>query len=351
VSNATICLGNSYTIIPSGVSSYTYSSGSAVVTPTATTVYTISGSLAQNCVATPVTMTINVNQNPTITVSSGTICSGNSFTIAPSGASTYTYSSGSSVVNPLTTAVYTINGSSAQNCNATPKTLTVTVNTTPSITVSSGTICSGNSYTIIPIGASSYTYSSGSAVVSPIATTIYTINGSSAQNCNAIPKTLTVTVNLTPTIVINNATICIGSSANLTATGATTYSWNTGALTSSIVVSPTATTIYTVTGSANNCVKTQTASVFVSACTGLFETLLVNTNIRIFPNPAKEQLTIVIDKNLIGKNYSITNTLGQQIVKGTFISDSTILAVQNLLPGLYQINIEDLSKNYKFIKE
>jgi hypothetical protein len=320
------------------------------ITFTAAGIYTVT-LLASNISGTAsLSHTIDV-QSPTIAVSSSTICSGNSFTISPSGASTYTYSSGSAVVNPIATTVYTVNGSSSQNCIATPVTLTITVNQTPTISVSNGTICSGNSFTITPSGASSYTYSSGSAVVNPLSTTIYTVSGSSNQNCNALPKTLTLTVNQTPTLSVNNASICVGTPANLVATGANTYSWSNGALTSSISVTPATTTIYTVTGLSNNCSKTQTVSVFVSPCTGVFELQSENSNVQLYPNPVKDQLTIVIHKSLIGKNYTITNTLGQQILKGTLINEQTTFVVQNLLQGLYQLNIDGINKNYKFIKE
>ncbi|MDO5981847.1 sulfatase-like hydrolase/transferase [Flavivirga spongiicola] len=54
-----------------------------------------------------------------------------------------------------------------------------------------------------------------------------------------------------PPVVVANAgpdvTICDGDSTTLTASGGTTYLWNTGATTASISVSPTSTTTYTVT--------------------------------------------------------------------------------------------------------
>jgi len=48
-------------------------------------------------------------------------------------------------------------------------------------------------------------------------------------------------------------TVCEGSSATLTATGATSYTWNTGATTTSIVVTPTSNTTYSVAGSSGAC--------------------------------------------------------------------------------------------------
>ena len=71
----------------------------------------------------------------------------------------------------------------------------------------------------------------------------------------------------TLTITVNSATITAGQSVVLTASGATTYSWSTGATTSSITVSPTSTTSYTVTGTTGSNTGTATAVVTVSTGT------------------------------------------------------------------------------------
>ena len=48
----------------------------------------------------PGILTVSINPTPTLTVNSGSICSGETFTMNPSGAITYTYSSGSNTVSP-----------------------------------------------------------------------------------------------------------------------------------------------------------------------------------------------------------------------------------------------------------
>lgn len=52
---------------------------------------------------------------------------------------------------------------------------------------------------------------------------------------------------------VTSGTVCAGDSATITASGATTYSWNTGATTASITVAPSSTTTYTVTGTTPGC--------------------------------------------------------------------------------------------------
>ncbi len=148
-------------------------------------------------------------------------------------------------------------------------------------------------------------------------------------------------------------TICVGQSLNLTAAGATTYNWNTGATSQSISVSPTVSTVYTVsTTYSSGCTDSRTFSVTVNACTGLNEAEPLTNSVRIFPNPAKEQLSIMVNNNAVmGKKYSITNTLGQEVASGIFTKQTTELNIQQLSVGMYQLNIEGLNENYKFIKE
>jgi len=289
VSNPTICSGNSTTIVPSGAATYTLLNDGSTGTsfsesPVTTTVYTITGISAQNCPsANSATTQITVNTTPTVaiaSVSDPTICSGNTTTITPSGAATYTLvndgSTGTSFAeSPTATTIYTITGSSAQNCpSANSATTQITVNATPTVaivSVSNPTICSGNSTTIIPSGAATYTLlndgSTGTSFSeSPTTTTIYTITGSSAQNCpSANSATTQITVNTTPTVAIasvSDPTICSGSTTTITPSGATTYTLlNDGSTGTSFAESPAATTIYTITGSsAQNCPSANSAT-------------------------------------------------------------------------------------------
>jgi PKD repeat protein len=274
--NATICSGSSATLTASGATSYSWNPGgltgaSIVVSPTSTTVYTITG--ANGTCTSSITRTVTVNTTPTVTVSASanTICSGVSTTITALGATSYSWNTGALTggiaVSPSSTTSYTVTGTSA-GCSNT-KTISITVNPTPTLTVNSATICSGGSATLTANGTVSYTWNPGplltaSVVVSPTATTVYTVTGFSGSCVSFI--TSTVTVNASPTVNVNaNPTsICSGASATLNATGATSYSWNTGATLASIVVTPSVTTTYSVTGTSGSCSNTKTVSVNVT---------------------------------------------------------------------------------------
>ncbi len=140
--------------------------------------------------------------------------------------------------------------------------------TTITATASSTTICAGNSVTLTASGGSSYTWSTGSSatsiIVSPTSSTSYSVmDTSSACGGSAM---ISIMVDVQPTVSISSGvTICSGSSAALAASGGGNYSWSTGATSSSIIVSPTATTSYSVSVT-NSCgTSTASSSVIVTA--------------------------------------------------------------------------------------
>jgi hypothetical protein len=94
----------------------------------------------------------------------------------------------------------------------------------------------------------------------------YTVTVTDANNCSA-NAVATVTVNALPTVSVTSVAICAGNSATLTASGASSFAWNTGEITTSIVVTPTMSPMdYTVTGTdGNNCSASAVATVTVNA--------------------------------------------------------------------------------------
>jgi len=274
VSNSvqSICSGTTVNINASGAATYSWNTGPTTsviaVSPSVTTVYTVTGS--NGACSNVKTATVNVTTTPTVSVNSATICSGTPAILTATGAATYSWNTGPVTntisVSPSVTTVYTVTGSNGSCTNV--KTSTVSVGTTPTVIVSNSvqSICSGATVNINASGAATYSWNTGPTTsviaVSPVVTTVYTVTGNNGPCSNV--KTATINVTTSPTVNVNSASICSGTNVILTASGASTYSWNTGPVTNTISVSPTVTTIYTVTGTTGGCTNIKTSTVTVN---------------------------------------------------------------------------------------
>jgi hypothetical protein len=252
-----IYIGDSTTLTVDGAQTYEWSTGettnSILVSPTETTIYTVTG-FANGC---ETTAEVLVTVLPPINANAGedeTICSGESVILTATGGITYVWDTGengpSIEVSPTQTTTYTVTVTDALGATDTDDVI-VNVNETPVISVSDDVVIfEGESITLAANGASSYLWSTGDTtdtiIVTPAQTTTYTVIGSN-DNCEA---TAEVVVTVIPEVVANagaDVAICSGESVNLTATGGTNYSWDSGEQVASITVSPAQTTTYTVT--------------------------------------------------------------------------------------------------------
>jgi hypothetical protein len=307
----------------------------------------MTGTDINNCVSNEVVSTVTVNALPIVTANSGTICAGNSFTIISGGADTYTYSSGSNIVSPTVDATYTVTGEDSNGCISNEVVSSVLVNPLPIITVNSGSICAGDSFTIIPNGANTYSYSGSSDVVSPTANATFTVIGTDINGCENIAIS-SVTINALPPVMAttNNTLLCTGQSATLTASGAISYTWSTNEITNEIVISPTVSTTYVLDGTdTNGCLNTYTITQLVDLCTDIVESNVFE-NLKIYPNPTTGVFTIEINTST---EISVTNILGEIILSEKLFSGKQAINIQNQPPGIYFINVVS-NKNQQTVK-
>jgi hypothetical protein len=256
------------------------------------------------CINTPITnITYTVNAGDTSLIFSG----------LPAGVSG-NYSSGTFTINGTPTVVGTFNYSvsTIQNCTQTVGTITVNPNAAIALTSAAGTkaqtLCintpitaitysvsgggSGAAVTGLPGGVSG-SFSNGIVTINgtPSASGTFNYTVTTTGNCNQVSATGTITVNALPTITATSATVCVGSSAILNASGGSTYLWSTGATAAVIGVSPSSTNTYTVTGtSSSGCSSSATCTVTVnpnaaialtSATGTTTQTLCINTPITV----------------------------------------------------------------------
>ncbi|MES2286302.1 MAG: PKD domain-containing protein [Bacteroidota bacterium] len=297
VNSPTICAGQTATLTAGNATSYVWTAGlssasGATVTgsPTTTTSYTVTGT-SGNCAGSAIA-TVTVKPVPILTNStlSQTVCSGSNsiivmltsnvpsttfgwtatatvgitgFTASGTGnIPAETINTTGSTTGTITYAITpTINGCSGVSTN-----YTIAVTPLPAISVNSVTICPGQNAVLTATNSTTYSWTNGQTInpitVSPPSTTSYTVTGTSL-GCSATAIAI-VTVSSTIPVNINSDTICIGQSSTLTSTTAATYSWSNGQTVNPIIVSPLATTTYTVNIATGTCSGTGTSTVIVN---------------------------------------------------------------------------------------
>lgn len=255
-----------------------------VATPTVTTTYVVAITNGSGCVdRDTVVVSVVALPTPTITASGPTtFCIGDSVRLTASAETAYQWSTSSTLqsIKVTTSGTYTVTVTNSTGCKGTAFRV-VNVNSLPVINAGAdASICIGSSRNLLATGGSSYVWHYGNTlsdstianpVATPLATTTYTVIGTSAAGCK---KSDAVKITVLPLPVVDaglNNNVCSGSSVSIQATGASTYVWRPGnSLTDSTifnpVASPTNTTTYTVVGTAaNGCTKSDAVKITVLA--------------------------------------------------------------------------------------
>jgi gliding motility-associated-like protein len=220
---------------------------------------------------------------------STTFCQGGNVLLsANTGTFTYQWWNGVSAIGGATSQTFAATApgphqaivtNTTTNCWNNSNVINVTVNPLPIATASNATVCTGSTATLnmTPSGGTpSYSYNwfnvatGGTSLattanyntpaLTPAGTYTYYPEVTDANGCKTAPRpAVTVVANPLPNINVSGGPVlCYGGTANLTATGATTYTWNPGSL---IGASQTLTAgSYTVTGNLSGCLNSQVYS-------------------------------------------------------------------------------------------
>jgi len=234
---------------------------------------------AANCEGTPKTFSITVNPTPSVNAPNNiVVCNGaQNSAISLSGSAvngtTYNWSNSNTAIGLGSNGTGTIPGFTATNttsqplvstitiipeaanCEGTPKTFSITVNPTPSVTVPNNiVVCNGAQTSAISLSGSAvngttYNWSNSNTAIGlrsngtgiipgftgtntisqPLVSTITIIP--EAANCEGTSETYTITVNPTPNVQKpNDVVLCAGSSSSLISlegsnVNGTSYSW------------------------------------------------------------------------------------------------------------------------------
>ena len=163
----------------------------------------------------------------------------------------------------------------------------------------------------------------------------YSLTVTSSNGCTET-ATAIIMASTVLNISANSASICNGQLATLTATGGVDYLWSNGNTASSITVSPSTTTTYTLSGTNGSCSGTASATVFVAP------TPVINVNSETICEGDTATLTVggansylwstgnttnsISETPLTNASYTVTGTSN-----GCSISTTAVINV-NLLP-------------------
>lgn len=324
--NTTVCAGTTATVTAAGAASYSWSNGAttAAISVTEPGYYKVTATNAQNCSTTD-SVYVTVNTNPVVQISGNSyVCAGSIGTLTASGANTYLWNTEeitpSISVTPSTATTYTVTGYDSNGCS-TSVSRVMNVEPLPVIQVlGAKTICAGQSTTLTATGGTAYSWSTGdtisSVVVFPETSQSYVVTVTNAYGCSA-SSAITVTVNALPHVTFNgNTTICSGNTTTITAVGASTYLWSTGAQTSNVIIGSTGTYYVTATN-AQNCSKIDSIYVQVNpkpvvqiegnnhVCTGSAVTLTATGANTYLWNTGEVSAEISISP-MVNTTYSVT---------------------------------------------
>jgi len=255
--------------------------------PSSTSTYTVVATDTSGCQVAK-TMTINILPPIALQISPDvSICPGASSVLTAGGGIQYTWSPAASLstttgstttATPSQTTIYYVIATDTSGCTATDS-VTITISPNLILNVSPDTsICSGDNTQLTSSGGGTYLWTPSTGlsannianpVASPTVTTTYSVNVISAGGCTG-SASVTVSVNPLPVITVSPAaTVCNGSSTQLSASGGVTYSWSpaNGLTTPNLpttTATPTQTTTYIVDViDANGCTGSNSVTVNV----------------------------------------------------------------------------------------
>jgi PKD repeat protein len=221
--------------------------------------------------------------------------------------------------------------------------------------------CSATTFSVKSIGWLFGEPSSGSANTSSLNSPVHIYGSSGTYTvklihyyaCGSDTSTQLIIVGAaSPQLSITgNTVICKGQSTTLTASGGLTYSWSTSSALASIVVSPTITTVYSVTGThtLNACKGKQTVSVTVLPCTALEEAENGDPRCKVYPNPFNSDLFIECS---YATHIVIYDARGNELESRTLPVGKTHFTCEKLSLGLYFIRLSSnhLQKMIRVVK-
>jgi hypothetical protein len=279
----TVCLNTPVVLSATGASIYTWTNGvtnNTPFTPVSTNNYIVTGTDVNGCINYD-TVTVNVLPLPNVNAGQDFgICIGNGATLTATGANSYQWNN--NVLNgvtffPNTTTTYTVIGTGGNGCSA-QDSITVTVNTTPSISLTNGGASCANGNVALnatSIGAFGgfWSTTNGAGTFAPNVSNASVVYNASVNDpstvtfvyvafnqCGASNDTTTINILGLPSVNAGvDAAICTNTNTTLTAVSNGTVVWNNNILDGVAFAVAAGNTQYIATATgANGCTNTDT---------------------------------------------------------------------------------------------
>jgi hypothetical protein len=233
----------------------------------------------------------------------------------------------------------------------------------PTVTPSGSlAICHGDSVTLTATTGSAYSWTGGATTQSITVKTgaAYQVAVTDPNGCYGTSSSspITVTVNSLPVITVTGKdTLHQAVNDTLKAIGGVSYIWTSGSTNDTTLVSPSATTTYTVTGTdANGCSDTASFRVVVDIITGI-NTVSLSGSTSVYPNPANA--TMNLSFNAIGSSPAILKVVdmngAEMLTESIIIANGKVMSVDisKLAAGSYFVKVITTKNTQvvKFVKE
>ncbi|MBK8089173.1 MAG: gliding motility-associated C-terminal domain-containing protein [Chitinophagaceae bacterium] len=299
-SDLAVCEGTQTQLATTGASTYTWSPSTGISNPNisnpiaapgSTTQYFVTGTNSFGCISKD-SITITVHPKPVITITNDTLlCNNATLQLSAGGGTSYTWSPAASldnnlipnpVASPSSNTKYYVAVKDANNCSNIDS-VQVDIRSANNFIINPPVdICTNDSVQLSASGGDTYSWDNASTInnasvanplASPQTTTPYSVLITDTVCHNSTTLSTTVTVLPLPLLSLtkSNDIDCSSNQSQLTASGATIYSWlPAGTLNNPAVynpiASPTVTTNYIVTGTdLDGCMNTDSILVLVNA--------------------------------------------------------------------------------------
>lgn len=340
---------------------YTWNSGtltgnSIIVTPTNTTIYTVTAVDPSNnwgCTATA-TAIVTINPLPSINITASAalpVCQGTPLTLtATTNAPNLNWDNGlgSNSIIPVPTNIpgtttYSVDVTDANGCSNN-ETIDVTVNPLPTVTITPSTtnpICVNDVVTLTAnANASTFHWNNGLGNTATVTvpthtagTTTYTVDVTDVNGCQS-QATIDITINDLPSLNISASAslpICAGLPLELTANStATTFNWSNGlgnASTISLLTIYPSTTTYAVTVTDNNgCQNDDAIDVEVQNCCWA---ALSSDYIRLDPENIDSRMADYGIFQGAGRTFRIINGQYNRLPERMVLANDVTLIIEN----------------------